>query len=379
MMSILRELRHLPGWRSDRRYVAFAVDDYGTVRLANAKARDHLRQAIPGFRGQMDNFDCLESREDLEALFDVLSCHSDSQGRHPVFTAYCLTANPDFDHLRQNREYNYETLLQTFERASAESPAYEKAWSAWQQGMRACLIRPQFHGREHFNVPLINSKLARNTPDIEANLAAQSMAGLTASPEFPGIDFSQAFALRDTSELPQQRAIIAEGLRLFEQIFGFPSWTFTPPSLKLHASHEPYVRDLGVKSIDKPLKGRQPSGNGKQRRTINFLTPPREGRVGKLVRTLSFEPCSGSKSDPIGHALREIESAFRWKKPAIISSHRVNYVGHIDPDNRRRGLAALGDLIKKLLRRWPDVQFVTVDELVSLMEESISGSSGQVK
>ena len=374
-MTSLRELKHLPGWRCDRRYVAFAVDDYGTVRLANAKAREYLRQAIPSFGGQMNNFDSLECREDLEALFDVLSRHSDAQGRHPIFTAYCLTANPDFEHLRQNREYHYETVLQTFERAATKSPAYERAWAVWQQGMRAGLIRPQFHGREHFNVPLINWKLANDTPDMAANLAVQSMAGLTPSPEFPGIEFSQAFSFRDSSELMQQRAIIAEGLRLFEQIFGFASSTFTPPSLKLHVSHDQFVRDLGVKSIDKPLYGQQPGDNGKTRRNINFLAPPRDGRVGKMVRTLSFEPCSGSKSDPIGHAFREIESAFRWKKPVIISSHRVNYAGHIDPANRRRGLAALEELIEKMVRRWPDIQFVTVDELVSLMEESVSRRS----
>lgn len=378
-MSFLQELKHLPGWRCDKRYVAFAVDDYGSVRLANARARDHLRKGIPGFSGQMDNFDSLECREDLEALYEVLRRHSDRHGRHPAFTAYCLTANPDFEYLRQNRVYHYETLLQTFERAAAESSAYEGTWTVWQQGMQAGLIRPQFHGREHFNIPLLNLKLAQRAPDLAANLAAQSMAGLTPSPEFPGIEISQAFALRDSSELPQQQEILAEGLRLFEHIFGFPSSTFTPPSLKLHASHDQYVQSLGVKSIHKPFYGRQPGDNGKARRSINFLTQPRQGSVGKLVRTLSFEPCSGSKSDPVGQALREIESAFRWKKPAIISSHRVNYVGHVDPFNRRRGLAALDELLEGLLRRWPDVLFVTVDGLVSLMEKSGSRSRGAVQ
>ena len=369
LTRIVRELKHLPGWHCSNRYIAFAVDDYGSVRVANAAAVDHLRKNVPGFGGQMDEFDSVETRQDLESLFETLSRHTDASGRRALITAYSLAANPDFECMRQQRVYGYESLAVTFQRLAAEDiGAYEGTWEMWRQGVTEGLIRPQFHGREHFSVPLIEWKLRHESPDLAANLEVDSMAGLSNVPDLPGVGFTHAFGLHDLSLLKQQREIIADGLRLFEEVFGFPSATFTPPALKLHSDLDGYVGSLGVKSIDKPLFGHQPAGNGKIRRSVNFLKPPRKGRGGKVVRTLSFEPCSGRKADPVGQALREIETAFRWRKPAIISSHRVNYAGHIDPANRKRGLEHLDRLLAGIRKNWPDAQFVSVDELVDIME-----------
>lgn len=317
----------------------------------------------------MDSFDAVETRDDLEALFEVLRGARDCDDRAAVFTAYSLSANPDFQHMREKRAYAYESLIHTFRRLSAEKPLdYEGTWELWEQGISEGLFRPQCHGREHFSIPLLEHKLRGRDQDMEANLHAESMAGLADVPEMPGVGFTHAFGLSDLSQLAQQRNIIADGLRLFEEIFGFPSSTFAPPALKLHSSLCDYAAGFGVKSIDRPFFGLQPVGSGKMRRSLNFLTPPQKGRVGKVVRTLSFEPCSGIKADPVGQALREIGAAFRWKKPAIISSHRVNYAGHIDPKNRKRGLAQLRQLLCGIKKNWPDVRFVTVDELVEIME-----------
>ena len=372
--AFLTNIKAIPGWHSRERYVAFAVDDYGNVRLASRRARDHLKSRIPGFGGQMDCFDAVETREDLEALLDILGSAFDCDGRNPVFTAYALPANPDFQHMREERSYAYETLKQTFERLAADQPrAYDGTWKLWQEGMERGLLRPQFHGREHFNIPLLKRKLSRRDPDIEENLAVESLAGLRGVPGMPGVGFTQAFGLHDHSELDQQREIIADGLILFEQVFGFASETFAPPGLKLHSSLDKHVQSLGVKSIDKPFFGRQPVGKGKLLRSINFLSPPRKNQVGKIVRTLSFEPCSGVKRDPVGKALREIEAAFRWGKPAIVSSHRVNYAGHIDPANRGEGLRQLSQLLSGIKKNWPDARFVSIDELVNVMELSERG------
>jgi hypothetical protein len=49
-----------------------------------------------------DALDALESREDLEVLFDTLSSFKDFKGNNPVFTAFCLPANINFDKLKEN-------------------------------------------------------------------------------------------------------------------------------------------------------------------------------------------------------------------------------------------------------------------------------------
>ena len=39
------------------------------------------------------------------------------------------------------------------------------------------------------------------------------------------------------------------------------------------------------------------------------------------------------QNDCVDSCIKEIEIAFKWQKPAVISSHRVNYVGFINQDN----------------------------------------------
>jgi hypothetical protein len=368
--AAIRRMRHLHGWRTQEKLIILNVDDYGTIRLASRRARDTLQKRIPGFAGQMDTFDALETRADLEALFDVLRSVQGADGIPPAFTAYALSANPDFNALRDEGRYAPEGLPDTFACLAAEQPdAYEGAWSLWQQGMAEGLIHPQFHGREHVSVPLIEAKLTRGDDDLLANIEVESMAGLKPIPEMPGVGFTHSFGLHDKSLLPQHREIFADGLARFAAVYGFASRTFTPPAQQLHPSLDAYVHELGVEAIDKSFFYRRPLGNGRRRPSINFLRPSTQNRVGTIVRTLSFEPTSGTKSDPVGHALAQIDTAFRWRKPAIISSHRVNYAGHINPKNREQGLAALAELLQGIVKRWPDVRFITADALVDEMRE----------
>ncbi len=85
-----------------------------------------------------------------------------------------------------------------------------------------------------------------------------------------------------------------------------------------------------------------------------------------LVRNVVFEPTNGN-SDHIGKALKQIEAAFQWHKPANISTHRVNYCGHIDPANRAKGLNSLKTLLQQIVKKWPDVEFISSAELGELI------------
>lgn len=368
ILKTVRELKHAPGWKTRERLVVLAVDDYGSVRLADRRARDRLSKHIQGFGGQMDRYDAVETRDDLDALFHVLESARDADGRNAAFTAYALPANPNFGHMRTERSYAYETLVETFDRLSAQQPsAYEGTWNLWQEGMQKGLILPQCHGREHFNVALLEHKLHQRDQDLELNLEVESLAGLSETAEMPGVGFTHAFGLHDESLLKSQKAILVDGFTQFEKVFGFRSRTFTPPALRLHPKLEPVAAREGVESIDKPLKPTRLAGTSRLRKPFNSLSPPGPGKTATIVRNVSFEPGNGKKADPVGRALADIQTAFRWRKPAIISSHRVNYAGHIDPANRKSGLAQLETLLTSIVKKWPDVRFITMDELLDVM------------
>ena len=368
--TIIDHLKNIRGWKTRRNLVAFAVDDYGSMRTASREAWKHLDSAGLNVSNQMDRFDALETREDLGALFEVLESVRDVNGRAPVFTAYALSANPDCERMRCDEgSYCSETTSRTFQRLAAEQPAaYEGAWSLWQEGMAKGLIRPQFHGREHVNVEMLEMKLAARAPDLLANLQCASMAGLVPEPSLPGVGFTHAFGLHLKESLPAHRQILEDGLNQFEQVWGFRSDTFTPPAQKLHPSLYPVAEAGGVVSIDKPLRCARAMGDGTSRSEVNRSGRQKGQDHVTVVRNVVFEPCKDMGFEPVGRALDQIQAAFFWGRPAVISSHRVNFGGHLDEPNRQRGLDALSRLLQSIVARWPEVEFVSVDQLVREMD-----------
>ena len=109
-------------------------------------------------------------------------------------------------------------------------------------------------------------------------------------------------------------------------------------------------------------------GDGTHKSEINRSGRQRGQDHVTVVRNVVFEPNKDMGFDPVERAMQQISAAFRWRKPAIVSSHRVNYCGHIDESNRKRGLDALGVLLQRITQRWPDVEFISVDQLVEQMD-----------
>lgn len=373
MIAALKaNLKNIPGWRTPDKLVMFSVDDYCNVRLDSPAAKRRLIDAGVVLANEFDCLDSVETRSDLERLFDVLSSARDAYGHPACFTCYSNCANPDFDELNGGQGlYRYKTVEETFSRLSAEQPhAYEGTWELWREGIREGLLRPQFHGREHLNIELINRQLISKDPILMASIKNHSMVGLQSEPSLPGVSFTAALAVADGSELELHKEIIQDGLRLFELIFGFPSSTFTPPATQINPRLYPFLDSVGLKAIDKPQRCMRKLDGSTYKREWNVLGRHSEYTHINLVRNVVFEPCKDMVADPVGYALSQIEAAFRWKKPAIISSHRVNFGGHIEPANRDQGLAALGRLLGGIVKRWPDVQFTTAENLVARIQAS---------
>jgi hypothetical protein len=174
--------------------------------------------------------------------------------------------------------------------------------------------------------------------------------------------------LWDRSELARHKEIIADGLQLFKRVFGFHSKTFTPPAHQLHPELYPYIETLGVRAIDKPLRCVRRLDQHTSKREFNVLGPCVKHDHVSLVRNVVFEPTNDRAFNSVKLALDQVAAAFRWRRPAIISSHRINFAGHIDSENREFGLGALKRLLGGIVERWPDVQFISADVLVDKIE-----------
>lgn len=362
---LVNYFKNITGWSSSRKIVCFAVDDYGNIRLSSEKARLNLIKSGIGLKGRFDTYDALDTKEDYKQLFVVLQSVKDSKSNSAVFTTYAVPCNINYAETKENGKFIPENLEATYTRLSDIDPAeYKDTIQLVHEGITKNLIRPQFHGREHFNVNLFNALLADREPTLLANLDNQSLAGLPDHKDFITVKYSEAFAFWKEQEIELHKQIIEDGLNQFEKVYGLRPKTFTPPAMKLHPSLFGFLEEKGIIAIDKSRVENRHLGYGKYIKERNTTGVQAGQRHVTIVRNCMFEPNS-SDIDWVNFTFNQIKAAFILKKPAIISSHRVNFCGHIDPTNRKKGLSTLESLLKKVVKTWPDVEFMAIDDLAT--------------
>jgi len=342
-------------------------DDWGSIRMSSRRAFDRLANhgvdLHTGDSLRYNLYDTLASREDMEALFNVLRGIRDRNGQNPVFTALCLVANPDFEKIQEAGfgEYYYESLVRTHERYYPNQNVFQ----LWKQGMERNLFKPQFHGREHLNVQAWMRALNRG--DRDTRLAFEEGIWGFNNKHVSGLSFQAAFDLEHLSDLTAHMGILKDGLRLFEELFGYKASFFVPPNGILHESLYPGLSELGINYLYSSKLHPVPVEPGQFTTRLNYLG--KKTKVGQrfITRNAFFEPSTGLPGCVV-KCLNEIETAFRFRRPAIISSHRVNYIGVLDESNRARGLDQLKELLESVVRRWPEVEFMSTSELGNLME-----------
>ena len=370
--ALLNNLKNIPGWRTKRKLVVFSVDDYGNVRLDSKQARKNMDKAGLKVHSRFDAYDALENKQDLEQLYDVLSSVKDKHGNHAVFTPFALPCNINFEKMAEEgyEQYRYEQLPQTYEKLAAKDPqAYEGAWELWKEGIDKGIMAPQFHGREHLNLKIFQEKLDQKDHEVLTALKNRSYTSLSHS-GYSTIGYSAAFDFWDFKENESFKPIIEDGINAFEEVYGYRPIHFNPPGGREHPIIHNYLKESSIQYLDTPFLKQEHQGNGKYKRVLNYI-----GKRGALgmpyqVRNVVFEPIDDRGIDWVNYSLKQIETAFRWNKPAIISSHRVNFCGHIDAQNRETGLITLQTLLKKIVEKWPDVEFISADRCQTQLEKN---------
>ncbi|SMO41427.1 hypothetical protein SAMN06265218_102144 [Fodinibius sediminis] len=357
------------GWRSQRKIVVFSVDDYGNVRVDSKTARDKMDKEGLKVMNRFDAYDTLETRDDLEALFQVLTSVEDQGGKHPVFTSFAVPCNINFEKIAETgyRRYHYELLPETFQKLSIMQPnAYVGAWDLLKEGMEKELIVPLFHGREHLNLKVLEEKLISGDHEVLTALQNRSYTSIRSS-GYSTISPMAAFDFWSIEENERYKDLICDGLEAFEKVYGYKPNHFNPPGGREHPIIHRPLKEQGVQYIDTPLLKKEHQGRGVYKKVFNYTGKKNALGQTYLVRNVVFEPTEDRGVNWVSYAMKQIEAAFRWNRPAIISSHRVNFCGHIDPKNRERGLQALQELLKKIVSRWPDVEFMAANELGALI------------
>jgi len=367
--TFLINVRNLPGWSSKRKIVVVESDDWGSIRMPSRDAYLRLSELGIDLRSidyeRYNLYDTLEGSEDLENLFDVLTKVKDKNGKHCVITAVSVVANPDFAKIRQDnfQNYFYEPFTSTLERYNGRS----RTFNVLKEGIKSNLFIPEFHGREHLNIAAWMSLLKMNHEKTHKAFEEEMWGFVPDLTPEPVIENQAAFYITDPAELNSHAEILSSGLDLFEEIFGYRASYFVPPNGPFNNSLNKLLAEKGIRFRSTAKIQNECIGHGRYRKVVHWLGQYDPSGITYITRNCFFEPSGHPEIDWIDTCLSEISAAFRWKKPAIISSHRVNYIGGLYPANRDNSLKKLAILLDTIIRQWPDVEFMTTTTLGKLI------------
>lgn len=370
-MLTRKELYNMFGWRTRRHLVVIESDDWGTIRMPSREVYDEfMRQGIRVNRDPYCRYDNLATKHDLENLFEVLHSVKDKNGHPAVITANALSANPIFDKIRESdfTQYYFEPFTETLKRDAMHADAFEM----WKQGMAEGVFHPQSHGREHLYVKKWLRAL-QNADPVTRTAFDLGTWGLTYLVD-PSIDsyYLGAFNSSEDTDIREFEMIIGDALHMFKDIFGYDSLTFTPTTYTWSPKIEPFLVQHSVKYLQSTFQQKVPIGDDNDVRILYRGFQGSRTKAG-LIRTLRncfWEPSTKENYDWYGDCMKRIEIAFKWEKAANICAHRVNFIGSIDSANTDKNLPEFKRLLQEIVKRWPDVEFVTSDQLGNIIENS---------
>jgi len=362
LRKIKLDLKNMPGKRLARPALVLECDDWGGLRMPSLEARERLRALGCDVENRYDRYDTLEDTPDLEGLFEVLASVRDGEGHRGVMTPFVTVANPDFEQIRASgfREMAFEPLPVTWEKYGRPATMA----SLWSKGEEEGLFVPQYHGHSHLAVfpwlRMLQEGHRGLREALDLGYTAVVLPGL--APAVAG--FRAELCFEEPGQLPILGGRLEEGIRLFSELFGQVPKVFAPANGVFHPFFEEGLAHAGIRYLYAGRRVWVPDGKGNMRARNFRRWPPKERRLLHYRRNCVFEP-SERGYDGIGRTMEEISAAFRWGKPAIVSTHRVNFCGGLSPINRSKGLGELRQLLKAVVHCWPGVRFLDSSRLLT--------------
>lgn len=357
-LRLQRNFLNSQGLKTNRKLIIIESDDWGAVRMPDQKVHTHLIQkGIINSQDAFAKFDGLESEQDLDRLYETLHSVKDSQNNPAVLTANVIVGNPDFKKIKDSEFTQY--FFEKVETTSNRERGFDIAES-WLRGLNSKVFFPQLHGREHVNSNRWLKKLQQN----HLGLIEAFHHGTYA------VDHSivAAFdALNEEEELTYP-SIIEDAYNMFESIFNFPSKSFIAPNYTWPKSLEAILKSKKIMFLQGSLWQTMPNfkENSKNRK-LRFHGKKNEIGQTYFVRNCLFEPSLAPYRDYVDICLRHIDSAFYWNVPAIIASHRLNFVSVGGTQNRDINLKSLQKLLSSIMKKWPDAEFISTAQYCDML------------
>lgn len=350
-------------WRR-LRAVCLASDDWGLPGFVpDSLAIAHLdrRALAPGGVMEVYWHSTLEDSAMVADLGAVLARHRDRDGLPAVLQPNYILASLAYDPDAGPGEPAWREL-----ELPQAPPGYERPgmWRAVLDLQRAGLWHPELHGRWHYD-PELRKRRTAASPAVQAAAARQILP-------FPGAESAwELGSWRDPDLVARE---LDRNLVRFRELFGYPPRSVIAPDYHWLDRHEDLWCARGLRVIQGQRQQRQPGWQGRsgRLRKLAHRIGTRWSRPDRvyLDRNCLFEPVQGRSGEASQQAsFQEVTRAWARGSPAIVQTHRINFV-HLDAALRRRGLAALDDLLRRIAGR--DPAFLVDAEVADLRRRGTS-------
>ena len=343
--------------------VVFESDDWGMIRTSSLNAFRKLDEEFPLSQCGYSKNDALERDLDLNGLIEVLDSNRSRATKNsiPKFTLNYVMFNPDFESIEKSNYQKYfrESCLTTFANYSGSDTVLKLV----QDGAIEGFFTPQFHATEHININnWMRSLQHKDEPTLKAfqhNMANLYKESQSNCPK----EHLDAFGYRYNENTEALEETVRIGLNAFKEVFGFSSKTMIAPCYLWGNRLEKAAMQNGIKAFQGGTVQKIPTAKGFDKRR-HYMGQKGKRSQRYFIRNCQFERVDNPAKDWVDSCLKDIELAFRFNKPAIISTHRVNYIGRLNEANRSEGLKQLNRLLKAINKKWPDVQYLSTPELL---------------
>ncbi len=284
----------------------------------------------------------------------LLSRFRDDRGRHPVMTVGVILSIPDVQAIEETGRYRARYL---------NEPEFRSLVDILKQGAGEAVFDLQLHGMAHYWPSNLMTFLGcgEGIPDRWLTREGWRTELLPSWLQSRWIDAGTL----PSKPLPFElvREAVAEEVELFRCCFGVDPKVVVPPTFVWDDNVERAYDRMGVEVLITPghrYPGRKDDGAlmDSDKQYINGQLV--HGKMKALVRDLYFEPALGHQSDKV---LEKISWKWSRREPALIETHRFNYLG----EHARTSLDSLERLLESVMERFPTVHFMSSRELAREM------------
>lgn len=344
----------------DKKIIIFESDDWGMLGIRDLEAFERLKAKGYSQMGQKDcDYYSLELPEDMEALYSVLSKHSDSYGLPPIFTCNFVVAKPDYDKIAKSGFREFHTLD-----LSQGVPGLwknrDKLLDKYKEGIKRGLIYPGYHSLCHFRYEAWLKALRNKECDV-LNCFEEHVSYI---PSLRRDIFNYEYLANVNPitflSLSAQEEKIKKGVEAFERIFGFPPVVTTAPRYAWNQDTEQVWYKYGIKYIC--------AGNsqiGIRSSTHHKLGEKNQWGMTYLIRNVTFE---SRRENAYQDAVTEIDFLFKAQQPAILETHSINFHSSIK-NFREKSLERLDQLLYLIEEKYPDVVYLTSEQFGEILEK----------